>query len=257
MSRTTIRPFAVTDTEFGGYRRPLRPSEPVDLCVAWRRMPSTRQTSLMRVESVNIGSIEEVRYRGRIETTAIFKRPTSDRVDVTVDMFGNDQQADRKAHGGPDRIVYAYALEDLAWWEEQLGRAVPPSSMGENLTTSGLDITNAVIGERWRIGTAIVEVSALRTPCFKLGIRMGIDAFSVEFANSRRPGAYLRVTQPGNVAAGDAIEVVDQPDHGVTMLMLADAYHRDNSLARRLLDAPQLDDGWREWAAETAAKLEV
>jgi MOSC domain-containing protein YiiM len=203
----------------------------------------------MRVESVNIGSIEEVQYRGRVETTAIFKRPTVDRVEVAVDAFGTDEQADRRAHGGPDRIVYAYAIEDLAWWEQQLGRAVPPSSMGENLTTSGLDITNALIGERWRIGTAIVEVSALRTPCFKLGIRMGIDGFSSQFAKARRPGAYLRVAQPGAVAAGDAIEVVERPDHGVTMLMVADAYHRDNSLARRLLDAPQLDEGWREWAA--------
>jgi MOSC domain-containing protein YiiM len=209
----------------------------------------------MRVESVNVGSIEHVQYRGRTATTAIFKRPTDERVEVTIDAFGTDQQADLDAHGGRDRIVYAYAIEDLIWWEHRLGRAVPPGSMGENLTTSELDITNSLIGAQWKVGTAIVEVCGLRTPCFKLGIRMGIEAFGAQFAHAGRPGAYLRVTQPGTVASGDAIEVVEQPDHGVTMAMLADAYHRDSSGAQRLLDAPQLDPGWREWAAETAARF--
>lgn len=210
-------------------------------------------TGTARLESVNVGAIEEVSYRGRTETTAIFKRPTVDPVALTTDSFGPDQHADLSNHGGPDRVAYAYALEDLAWWAEQLGRPVPPGSMGENLTTSGLDVTNALIGERWAIGSAIVEVSSLRTPCFKLGIRMGIDAFSVQFSKARRPGAYLRVVRPGTVSVGDAIEIVSRPDHGVTMLTVADAYHRDHALASRLLDAPQLGGGWREWAAEAVA----
>lgn len=203
------------------------------------------------VVSVNIGHVEHVDHHGRDETTAIFKRPTHERVAVTTETFGADEQADRVAHGGPDRIAYAYAAEDLEWWESQLNRDVGPGSMGENLTLAGVDITNALIGERWRVGTAVFEVSGLRTPCFKLGIRMGIEAFSVRFAKARRPGAYLRVIEPGEVGAGDPVEVVHRPDHGVTMVLVADAYHRDHSLAARLLDAPELQAGWREWAEQT------
>lgn len=200
--------------------------------------------------SVNIGAVEVVEHRGRPETTGIFKRPTDEPVEVTAEAFGADRQADRRAHGGPDRVAYAYAEEDLAWWTGELGRPVPPGSMGENLTTAGVDVTGALIGERWRIGTVLFEVAALRTPCFKLGIRMGIDAFSVQFAAARRPGAYLRVVEPGRLVMGDAIEVEHRPGHGVTMGVLADAYHRDRALAARLLDAPELSEQWRHWALE-------
>ncbi len=200
--------------------------------------------------SINIGTIREVPYLRRTETTAIFKEPTSATVTVTTDAFGDDRQADLDAHGGPDRIAYAYASEDLDWWADKLDREVPPGSMGENLTTTGLDITHAVIGEQWRIGSVTFQVCGLRTPCFKLGIRMGIPRFATQFADAGRPGAYLRVTQAGSMNVGDPIEVVDRPTHGVTMAMLADAYHRDPSLAARILEAPELEDGWREWAQE-------
>ncbi|MET0910755.1 MAG: MOSC domain-containing protein [Ilumatobacteraceae bacterium] len=205
-----------------------------------------------RIVSVNIGAVREVSYLGRTETTAIFKEPTLDVVTVTTAAFGDDRQADLRVHGGPDRVAYAYAAEDLAWWAGELEREVPPGSMGENLTTSGIDITNAVIGEQWQAGTVTFEVAGLRTPCFKLGIRMGIARFSTRFAAAGRPGAYLRVTKPGAVAVGDTIEIVNRPAHGVTMATLADAYHRDPSLAARLLDAPELDDGWRDWARQQA-----
>jgi MOSC domain-containing protein YiiM len=209
--------------------------------------------NVAHVVSVNVGHVRHVEYRGRDETTAIFKEPTTGRVAVTTETFGSDEQADRVAHGGPDRVAYTYAVEDLQWWEQQLDRVVGPGSMGENLTTVGLDITNASIGEQWRIGSVVFEVAALRTPCFKLGIRMGIDGFSSQFARARRPGAYLRVVEPGDVGRDDTIDIVRRPDHGVTMVLVADAYHRDHSLAARLLDAPQLDDVWRAWAEETVA----
>lgn len=206
-----------------------------------------------RVVSVNIGSIRTVEYRGRDETTAIFKEPTTERIVVDASSFGTDRQADLTVHGGPNRVAYAYAGEDLAWWSGELGRELEPGSMGENLTTGGLDITGASVGERWRVGTTVFELCGLRTPCFKLGIRMGIDAFSVQFARARRPGAYLRVIEPGDLAAGDPIEVIDRPDHGVTMGVFADAYHRDHALAARLLDVAALDEEWRAWAIERVA----
>jgi len=200
--------------------------------------------------SVNIGVVEVVEHRGRRETTGIFKQPTAEEVVVTATTFGADVQADRRAHGGPDRVAYAYASEDLEWWADELGRPVPPGSMGENLTTEGLDVTGALIGERWRIGTVLFEVAALRTPCFKLGIRMGIRAFSSQFASAGRPGAYLRVIEPGRLSVNQPIRTDRRPDHGVTMAMLADAYHRDRAIAPRLLDAPELSDQWRQWALE-------
>jgi MOSC domain-containing protein YiiM len=202
------------------------------------------------VRSVNIGAVERVPYRGRVETTGIFKQPTDQPVTVTIDRFGDDVQADLESHGGPDRVGYAYAEEDLQWWADTLDRPVPPGSMGENLTVSGLDVTNAVIGEQWQVGTTVFAVAGLRTPCFKLGIRMGKPGFSRQFTSARRPGAYLRVLTPGVVSVGDRIDVLSRPDHGVTMALLADAYHRDPSLVVRLLDAPELADGWREWALE-------
>src|SRR3954471_1829743 len=125
-----------------------------------------------RRRSVNLGGVEGVEHQGRRKTTGIFKHPTAEGGVVTTPTCGSAVQADRRAHGGPDRVAYAYAEEHLEWWADELDRPVPPGSMGENLTTAGLDVTGALIGERWRIGTALFEVAALRTPCFKLGIRM-------------------------------------------------------------------------------------
>jgi MOSC domain-containing protein YiiM len=209
--------------------------------------------SSAQVVSVNVGRIESFDHHDRTVTTAITKRPVAGRVaTVGVNLVGDDQ-ADRSVHGGPDRALYAYAAEDLEWWSATLGRALGPGSMGENLTTSGIDVTGATIGERWRIGTLTLEVTAPRVPCFKLGIRMGDARFPQRFARAGRPGAYLRIVEHGDIAAGDPIVVGDRPDHGVTVALVARAFHDDHSLAGRLLAAPQLGAGWPEWARRHAA----
>jgi MOSC domain-containing protein YiiM len=198
--------------------------------------------------SVNVGRIEAVEHRGRTVTTGIFKRPVSGRVaTVGVNLVGDDQ-ADRSVHGGPDQALYAYAGEDLEWWSGELGTPVAAGAMGENLTTAGIDVTNAVIGERWRVGTVLVEVTAPRVPCYKLGIRMGDGRFPQRFARAARPGAYLRIIEHGDVAAGDAVDVEVRPAHEVTVALVARAYHDDHSLAATLLTAPALGGGWPEWA---------
>jgi MOSC domain-containing protein YiiM len=205
------------------------------------------------VVSVNVGGVESFDHHGRSVTSAISKRPVAGRVrSAGVNLVGDDQ-ADRRVHGGPDRALYAYAVEDSDWWAGELGRPVPPGSMGENLTTAGLDVTGAVIGERWQAGTLTLEVSAPRIPCYKLGIRMGDPRFPPRFAHAGRPGAYLRIVGHGDVGAGDAIVVVDRPDHAVTIALVARAYHDDRSLAARLLDAPQLGGGWLDWARTNSA----
>ena len=180
--------------------------------------------------------------------TAIWKAPVTGPVAVRGVNLAGDQQADRSVHGGPDKAVYAYAGEDLAWWTAELGRPVEPGAFGENLTTAGIRLASAVIGERWAVGTSVLEVTQPRVPCFKLGIRMGDPRFPARFASAARPGAYLRIVSEGEVAAGDGIRVVMQPDHGVTIGLVERAYHLDRSLIPRLLDAPELPEPWHEWA---------
>ncbi len=198
--------------------------------------------------SVNVSGVRALDHHGRQVTTGIFKAPVTGRVPVRGVNLNGDDQADRAAHGGPDRAAYAYAAEDLTWWAEQLGQSIGAGSMGENLTTSGLDVTQARIGDRWRIGSTVFAVTAPRVPCFKLGIRMGDGRFPLRFARAGRPGAYLRIVDDGDVGAGDPIEIVHRPAHDVTIALVARAYHDDHSLAPRLLAAPELGGGWREWA---------
>ena len=117
-----------------------------------------------RVASVNVGAVRTVAWRGGEVTTGIWKEPVVGPVAVRGVNLAGDDQADRSVHGGPDKAAYAYAQEDTAWWAGQLGRALGPGAFGENLTTSGLDLTNAVVGERWAVGSAVLEVSQPRVP---------------------------------------------------------------------------------------------
>ncbi|WP_418515646.1 MOSC domain-containing protein [Curtobacterium flaccumfaciens pv. flaccumfaciens] len=155
---------------------------------------------------------------GIIGVTAIDKRPVTGSVRVRPLGLRADVQANRKYHGGVDQAVYAYADEDAAYFADLLERDVPPGLFGENLRTSGIDVTGAVTGERWRIGdTLVLEVTVPRTPCGTFARRMGIDKWVKRFADEGRPGAYFRVVKSGSVAAGDPIEVTYRPEHGVTI----------------------------------------
>jgi MOSC domain-containing protein YiiM len=187
-------------------------------------------------------------------TSGIWKAPVSGRVVVQgVNLVGDDQ-ADRTVHGGVDKAVYAYSAEDYAWWSRQLGRELGPGTFGENLTTRGLSVTDAIVGERWLIGSVVLEVSQPRLPCYKLGIRMNDARFPRRFTNAGRPGAYLRIVERGELAAGDAVEVVRRPEHGLTVSDAARIYLHDHRRANRLLDAPELPVAWREWARDLTRK---
>jgi MOSC domain-containing protein YiiM len=199
--------------------------------------------------SVNVGTPQQLSVRrGRPMMSAIAKHPVDGRVRVEGVNVTGDAQADLRVHGGPDKAVYAYAREDSSWWEDVLGIDIPDGMFGENLTTEGVDVTNAVIGERWRIGTVELEVCQPRQPCSKPGLRFGNPKMVKLFAQSSRPGAYLRIVIEGELGAGDEVEVLSRPDHGVTIAMASDAVFKDRSLAARVLEAPQL-------SAETAADL--
>jgi len=205
-----------------------------------------------QVLSVNAGGVRTVDVGDRTVTTAIWKSPVDGRVPVRGVNVSGDDQADRSVHGGEHKAVYAYGWEDVLWWQEELGRELEPGSFGENLTLSGVDVREAVVGERWRVGSALLEVSEPRFPCFKLGLRMGDPRFVKRFAAARRTGAYLRIVEEGDMGAGDPIEIRERPDHGVTIGLFAEAYLGDRALAGRLLEAA-LAPRWREWAEQKSA----
>jgi MOSC domain-containing protein YiiM len=205
------------------------------------------------IESVNVGTPRAVGWRGGTVMTAIWKAPVAGRVGVRGTSIDGDEQGNPEAHGGVDKALYAYAAEDYAWWSAQLGRELPPGTFGENLTIRGVEVSGALVGERWRVGGTMFEVSQPRTPCFKLGIRMGSQRFVRQFAAAGRPGAYLRILTEGEVAAGDPVEVVHRPGHGLTVAEVSRIYHADHAGAARLLEVPELADTWKQWAARFAA----
>lgn len=204
---------------------------------------------MMRVLSVNVGPIRDVPWRGELVRTAIWKHPVQGRVALRGVNLDGDDQADRQVHGGRDKAVYAYAHEDYDAWQEGYGIATAPGLFGENLTVEGIDLRQSIVGERWEVGSAILEVAQPRLPCFKLGIRMNDPRFPKRFQTEGRMGAYFRILREGDVGAGDAIEIVSRPEHGVTLADMVGALH-DPAKAELLGDVAGLPAFWRRFAAE-------
>ena len=125
------------------------------------------------VLSVNVAQMRQIERHGELVWTGIWKHPVSGPVAVRGVNIEGDDQGDRSVHGGPDKAVYAYAREDIDWWERELGRELPDGIFGENLTLRGVEPAKALVGERWRIGSVLLEVSEPRFPCWKLGVRFG------------------------------------------------------------------------------------
>lgn len=165
---------------------------------------------------------------------------------------GDDVQSDLKVHGGADKAVYAYAVEDYEWWSSVLGKEIVPGTFGENLTVSGLQVANSIVGERWRVGSALLQVSEPRLPCFKLGLKMGDPKFLKRFARAQRFGTYLRIVEAGRVQAGDAVEVVHRPAHGVSVQLMGRSRLEDPSLAVQVLVAPEISERWRQRLTDEA-----
>src|SRR5882724_11971490 len=209
-----------------------------------------------KVLSVNVGLPRAFEYNGRLARSAIWKLPAAGRIAVRGVNLDGDDQADRKAHGGPDKAVYAYAVEDARWWEQEIGRSFAYGEFGENLTTEGIEVNNALVGERWEIGTTVLEVSEPRIPCWRLGVRMNDKRFPRRFTEALRPGAYLRIVVEGDVGTGDEIRVVERPDHDLTVRDVFRIYIRDRAEVERLLAVPQMSESWRRWAADLLQKTE-
>jgi MOSC domain-containing protein YiiM len=201
----------------------------------------------MRVLTVNLGRPQPVPYTDQPEgVTGIDKKPADGPVRVTApgpkgaggSGLAGDAVCELRHHGGDDQAVYAYAREDLDDWERELGRSLANGCFGENLTTDGLDVSGALIGERWRIGARLVlEVTSGRIPCRTFQGHLGERGWVKRFTQKGATGAYLRVIEPGEIRAGDPIEVVHRPDHGVTAAMQFRAVTTERELLPRLLAA--------------------
>jgi|SRR5918994_1100538 MOSC domain-containing protein YiiM len=209
-----------------------------------------------RVVSVNVGQPRQVRWHGRTVTTAIWKHPVDGCQRIAGVNVDGDDQADRRVHGGPTKAVYVYASSDYQWWQDQLDHPLGPGTFGENLTVTGIDPATAVIGERWKIGTATLRVTEPRIPCFKLGIRMDDAAFVDRFAQAGRPGAYLAIDTEGDLGAGDAIHLFHRPGHGLTIGTVERAYNAQPELIPLLVENDDLPEPWRHWASRAMARTQ-
>ncbi|WP_027481397.1 MOSC domain-containing protein [Deinococcus pimensis] len=195
----------------------------------------------MHVLSVNVGTPQALDIAGKPETTGIHKSGQSGRVRVTSLGLVGDFVADVEHHGGPDQAVYVYTRDDLAWWSERLGVELAPGTFGENLTVAGLDASRVRIGDRLRVGTALLEVTAPRIPCATLAARMNDLAFVRKFREGGRPGFYTRVIEEGDVAGGDAASFEPGAGAHPTVNELYDVWFEktpDEALLRRILAAP-------------------
>lgn len=200
---------------------------------------------MARLLSVNVGRALPSRDAAA-GTTGIDKRPVDTAVPVrdpgpkgsAGSGLAGDAVCDLRHHGGSAQAVYAYAGEDLDSWAAELGRALGPGSFGENLTTLGLDVSGALVGERWRVGArCILQVTSPRTPCRTFAGWLGERNWLRRFTERRAPGAYLSVVEPGEVRAGDPIEVVHRPGHAVTVARSFAALTDRPELLPELLEA--------------------
>ncbi len=171
--------------------------------------------------------------------------------------LAGDEHGDTENHGGLDQAVYAYAREDLDWWTERLGRELRNGEFGENVTTAGIDVNAALIGETWRLGELVVQVTSPRIPCETFKAWTGEDRWVRRFAAGGRPGAYLRVLAEGEIRAGDEIEVLSRPPQRVTVAESMLAYYGDADLMRTLLTVPGRGAKWDAIAARVLGRTTV
>lgn len=201
--------------------------------------------------SVNVTAVvHEGEWTGSVGRTGIDKRSVDGRIELANNCVVGDVVADEKSHGGYDGAVYAYAREDVEWWESELGLSIAHGRFGENLTTQGIDVTNAVIGERWKIGSALLEVSKPRIPCRVFAGFWERPTLIKDFFDAGRSGAYLRIIEEGEIGRDDGIVVVDRPTHGVTISDLFAAKRGERSRISEIVRVPALPEDYREWATK-------
>jgi MOSC domain-containing protein YiiM len=208
----------------------------------------------MKLISLNISPGKKVEYKGRTVGTGIFKEPVDEAIQATRLTLEGDRQVDLRYHGGEHKAIYAYPLEHYSWWAEQLNRTdLTPGQFGENFTTEGMLETNVHIGDQFRIGNALVEVTQPRIPCFKMGMKMGDPRFVKHFLHSERSGFYLRVLEEGLVEKGDSIERIFNHPEAISIQYIHHLYFQDSmnkGEIKRALSIEALSKEWRKQLRE-------
>jgi MOSC domain-containing protein YiiM len=203
----------------------------------------------MKVLSVNLThSVHTGEWTGSEGKTGIDKRAVDGPITFANEEVTGDVIVDRNHHGGFDQAVYAYSREDADWWQNQLGITIDNGRFGENLTTSGIDVNQALVGERWKIGSTILEVSQPRIPCRVFAGFWQRPTLIKEFMESGKPGTYLRIIQEGQINAGDVIEILSKPDHQITIADLYAAKNGERSKVQEIAAVKELSIKYQEWA---------
>jgi MOSC domain-containing protein YiiM len=204
-----------------------------------------------KVLTVNVAAVvHEGAWTGSEGKTGIDKRPVNGAIRFTDNGLAGDVVVDKKHHGGFDKAVYAYASEDARWWERQIGVEINNGAFGENLTTEGIDVNGALIGERWRIGNVLLEVSEPRIPCRVFAGFWDRPTLIKDFTAALRPGSYLRIIEEGEIKAGDLIRVEFKPQHEVTIRDLFAAKSGERGKITQLMKVTQLSESYKDWLAK-------
>ena len=207
-----------------------------------------------RVISINITSVvHQGEWTGSEGRTGIDKRSVSGAIEFKDNGVVGDRVIDTNVHGGYEQAVYAYAREDAQWWEKEINEEIPAGRFGENLTTEGIDVNAALIGEQWKIGSVILEVSQPRIPCRVFAGFWKRATLIKDFTQAGRPGTYLRIIQEGRAQAGDSIEVIFKPNHTVTISDLCAAKSGERSKINQIKDVTYLSTEFKEWSHKIAA----
>ena len=207
-----------------------------------------------RVISINITSVvHQGEWTGSEGRTGIDKRSVSGAIEFKDNGVVGDRVIDTNVHGGYEQAVYAYAREDAQWWEKEINEEIPAGRFGENLTTEGIDVNAALIGEQWKIGSVILEVSQPRIPCRVFAGFWKRATLIKDFTQAGRPGTYFRIIQEGRAQAGDSIEVIFKPNHTVTISDLFAAKSGERSKINQIKDVTYLSTEFKEWSQKIAA----
>ncbi len=201
------------------------------------------------VLSVNITkTVHTGDWTGSEGRTGIDKQPVQYPVRFENNGVAGDSVIDTKVHGGFDKAVYAYAIEDARWWQDQIHHPLHHGAFGENLTVEGIDINASIIGERWKVGSVVLEVSEPRIPCRVFAGFWQRPTLIKEFTEAKRSGTYLRIIQEGQIQAGDAIEIIHKPDHQITILDIFSAKSGDRTRIQEIAQVAELSEKYRKWA---------
>jgi MOSC domain-containing protein YiiM len=215
----------------------------------------------MKIISLNVGMPRTISWRDRIITTGIFKEPVAGPLELRRFNFDGDRQADLENHGGRAKALYAYPSEHYQFWRDELpDMELPWGVFGENLTTEGLQEESTHIGDHFRVGTAVVQVTQPRFPCYKLGLRFGRDDIVRRFLESGRSGIYFSVVKEGVVNTGDSILLVHPVENGVTVADINRAYADTSGhipLVRRASELEALPSGLRDYFRQQLSSIDT